>query len=92
MDMSIVKKRLYETRISPETISILILLRKKNKKKFLFLTKSWVNPFTKIPKMATFEIGISKEEILFMKIIEHHRKRFQGLFCRKMKKEKISYF
>ena len=52
---------------------------------------SWVNPFTKIPKMATFEIGISKEEILFMKM-EHHRKRFQGLFCRKMKKEKISYF
>ena len=41
--------------------------------------------------MATFEIGISKEEILFMKI-EHHQKRFQGLFCRKMKKEKISYF
>ena len=53
------------------------------------MTKSWVNPFTKIPKMATFEIGISKEEILFMKI-EHHRKRFQGFFCRKMKKEKIS--
>ena len=91
MDMSIVKKRFYETRISAETISIFILSRKKNKKKFVFLTKSWVNPFTKIPKMATFEIGISKEEILFMKI-EHHRKRFQGLFCRKMKKEKISYF
>ena len=65
--------------------------RKKKIKKFVFLTKSWVNPFTKIPKMATFEIGISKEEILFMKI-EHHQKRFQGLFCRKMKKEKISYF
>ena len=91
MDMSIVKKRFYETGISAETISIFILSRKKNKKKFVFLTKSWVNPFTKIPKMATFEIGISKEEILFMKI-EHHRKRFQGLFCRKMKKEKISYF
>ena len=91
MDMSIVKKRFYETRISAETISIFILSRKKNKKTFVFLTKSWVNPFTKIPKMATFEIGISKEEILFMKI-EHHRKRFQGLFCRKMKKEKISYF
>ena len=88
MDMSIVKKRFYETRISAETISIFILSRKK---KLVFLTKSWVNPFTKIPKMATFEIGISKEEILFMKI-EHHRKRFQGLFCRKMKKEKISYF
>ena len=91
MDMSIVKKRFYETRISAETISIFILSRKKNLKKLVFLTKSWVKPFTKIPKMATFEIGISKEEILFMKI-EHHRKRFQGLFCRKMKKEKISYF
>ena len=91
MDMSIVKKRFYETRISAETISIFIFVEKKKLKKLVFLTKSLVNPFTKIPKMATFEIGISKEEILFMKI-EHHRKRFQGLFCRKMKKEKISYF
>ena len=91
MDMSIVKKRFYETRISAETISIFIFVEKKKLKKLVFLTKSWVNPFTKIPKMATFEISISKEEILFMKI-EHHRKRFQGLFCRKMKKEKISYF
>ena len=93
MDMSIVKKRFYETRISAETISIFIFVEKKKLKKLVFLTKSSKSssPFTKIPKMATFEIGISKEEILFMKI-EHHRKRFQGLFCRKMKKEKISYF
>ena len=64
MDMSIVKKRFYETRISAETISIFIFVEKKKLKKLVFLTKSWVNPFTKIPKMATFEIGISKEEIL----------------------------
>ena len=37
--MSIVKKRLYETRISPETISILILLRKKKLKKILIFDK-----------------------------------------------------
>ena len=36
MDMSIVKKRLYETRISAETISIFILSKKKNKKIRIF--------------------------------------------------------
>ena len=34
------------------------LFSQKRKKKFS--QKSWVSPFTKIPKMATFEIGISK--------------------------------